>query len=104
MNRSTGIVELYSILARCTNDGGIIVIKHLIVVLLLFLNSFPSFAQQSEQFKMCKDKAKTQTEMNICADEEATRVTIELNDAHRKVLSKAANQPLAVAKIRAAER
>jgi len=42
--------------------------------------------------------------MNACANQEAARADADLNDVYRKLLSKAANQPEAMAKIRAAER
>jgi uncharacterized protein YecT (DUF1311 family) len=42
--------------------------------------------------------------MNRCASEEAKRADDELNATYRTLLSKAAAQPEAVAKIKAAER
>jgi len=42
--------------------------------------------------------------MNACANEEAVRVDADLNDVYRKLLSKAASRPEALAKIKAAER
>ena len=42
--------------------------------------------------------------MNACASEEAARVDAELNTVYRNLLSKAASQPEAVAKIKASER
>lgn len=68
------------------------------------LSAFPRSSQDSEQYRACNDRAKTQTEMNACANQEAARADADLNDVYRKLLSKAANQPEAMAKIRAAER
>lgn len=76
--------------------------KHLAVVFLIA--SLPSLAQNSEQYRTCNAKAKTQGEMNVCASEEAARVDAQLNDVYRKLLSQAASQQEAVAKIKAAER
>jgi uncharacterized protein YecT (DUF1311 family) len=78
--------------------------RYLAVVLFIAFNSFPCLAQDSEQYRGCNEKAKTQAEMNVCANGEASRVDAELNDVYRKLLSKAASEPEAVAKIKAAER
>ena len=67
-------------------------------------HSAPGLAQDSAQYRACNDEAKTQGEMNACASEEAARVDTELNTVYRKLLSKAASQPEAVAKIKASER
>ena len=76
--------------------------KYLAMVLLIA--SLPGLAQDSPQYLACNKKAKTQGEINACANEEAARVDGELNDVYRKLLSKAAGEPEAVAKIKAAER
>jgi uncharacterized protein YecT (DUF1311 family) len=76
----------------------------LAVVLFIALNSFPCLAQNSEQYRACNQKAKTQAEMSACANEEGVRVDAELNNIYRTLLSKAGSQPEAVAKIGAAER
>jgi uncharacterized protein YecT (DUF1311 family) len=78
--------------------------RYVSVVLFVALSSLPYFSQTSEQFRACGEKAKTQAEMNVCANQEAARVDAELNDIYRKLLSEAARQPEAVAKIKAAER
>jgi uncharacterized protein YecT (DUF1311 family) len=78
--------------------------RFLAVVLFMALNSFPCLAQDSTQYRTCNESAKTQAEMNACANEEAARVDAELNDAYRKLLSKAAGQPESVAKIKVAQR
>lgn len=70
----------------------------------LLIASFSAFAQDSAQYRACSEKAKTQTEMNRCASDEAARVDAELNEVYRKLLSHAASQEEAVAKIKTAER
>ena len=76
--------------------------KYLAMVLLIA--SLPGLAQDSPRYLACNKKAKTQGEINACANEEAARVDVELNDVYRKLLSMAAAEPEAVAKIKAAER
>lgn len=76
--------------------------KYLPIVFLLA--SLPGLAQDSAQYRACNEKAKTQTEMNACAGQEAARVDAELNEVYRKLVSQAASQQEAVAKIKAAER
>jgi uncharacterized protein YecT (DUF1311 family) len=78
--------------------------KNLAVLLFIAFGSFPCLAQNSERFRTCNEKAKTQTEMNVCANEEAVRIDAELNNVYRTLLSKAGSQPEAVAKIKVAER
>jgi uncharacterized protein YecT (DUF1311 family) len=78
--------------------------RYLAVVFFVAFNSFPCRAQNSEQYGTCNQKAKTQSEMNACANQEAARVDAELHDVYRKLLLQAASQPEAVAKIRTAER
>lgn len=73
------------------------------VVLFMAFSSIPCLAQNSEKYRACNEKAKTQGEMNTCANEEATRVDAKLKDVYRKLLSKAASEPEAVAKIERAE-
>lgn len=78
--------------------------KFLVIVFYVALNSFPCLAQDSEQYRTCNEKAKTQTETNACANEKAVRADAELSNVYRTLLSKAASQPEAVAKIKTAER
>jgi uncharacterized protein YecT (DUF1311 family) len=82
----------------------IALMRCLALVLFLVLSSFPSLAQYSQQYSTCSDKAKTQHEQHVCASEEAARVDAELNDIYNALLSRAASQPGATAKIKAAER
>ncbi len=78
--------------------------KYLAIVLFVALSSFSSFAQNSETYRNCMKKANAQSEMNVCANEEAARVEAALNEAYHKLLSKVANQPEASEKIKASER
>jgi len=78
--------------------------RYLWIAIALLMASLPALAQDSAQYRACNDKAKTQGEMNACASEEAARVDAELNTVYRKLLSKAASQSEAVAKIKASER
>jgi uncharacterized protein YecT (DUF1311 family) len=76
--------------------------KYLPMVFLLA--SLPGLAQDSAQYRACNQKAKTQTEMNACASEEAARVDAELKGVYHQLLFQAGNQEEAVAKIKIAER
>jgi uncharacterized protein YecT (DUF1311 family) len=78
--------------------------KFLAVLPLIFLTSFSCMAQDSKLFRSCNENAKSQAEMNVCANEEAVRTDTELNNVYRTLLSKAGSQPEAVAKIQIAER
>ena len=75
-----------------------------LAVALLMANSFPCLAQNSAEYRACTEKAKTQVGMNACANKEAARADAELNEVFRELLSKAASQPGAVEKIKAAEK
>ena len=57
--------------------------KFLVVLPLIFLSSFSCMAQDSELFRACNEKAKSQAEMNVCANEEATRTDTKLNNVYR---------------------
>ena len=98
-----GVLDVYSGSAGLT-AGKDNFMRYLAVVFLMALSGFPRSAQYSAQYQTCSDRAKTQTEMNACANEEAVRVDADLNDVYRKLLSKAASRPEALAKIKAAER
>lgn len=78
--------------------------RYLTVVLFTGLIISPGFAQSSKQYRVCSKKAMTQQEMNACASQEAARVDAELNVVYRALLSKAANNPEAVPKIKALQR
>jgi uncharacterized protein YecT (DUF1311 family) len=78
--------------------------KQLWLICLVALSSSTCFAQNSEQYQACTQKANTQSEINICANEEAKRVDIDLNRVYGELLSKAKSDPIALTKIRKAER
>ena len=78
--------------------------KQLCLIFLIALSSSICFAQNSEQYQVCSKKAKTQAEMDTCANEEAKRVDIELNRIYGQLVLKAKNDPIALAKIGKAER
>jgi uncharacterized protein YecT (DUF1311 family) len=72
--------------------------------ILFLLVPLSSAAQESAEYRACNDKATTQMAMNTCASEEAARIDSRLKDVYHELLSKAARQVEAVAKIKAAER
>ena len=63
-----------------------------------------SVGQDSDSYRACNQKAKTQSEMDGCANQEATRLDAELNRIYSNLLSKASAQPEAAAKIETAEK
>ncbi len=69
----------------------------------LLVAPLAALAQDSAQYYACNERAKTQTEMNACAGNEAKRIDTELNEVYRRLLSQATSQDGAVAKIRVAE-
>ena len=58
----------------------------------------------SEQYTRCVEKASTQNAMHICANEEARRTDVELNDTYQKLMSVVRDEVAALEKIRTAER
>lgn len=74
------------------------------LAIAFLIASLPALAQDSAQYRACNEKAKAQVEMNACASEEVTRVDAKLNGVYQKLLSQAASQPEAAAKIKTAER
>ena len=72
--------------------------------LFVLLASILCCAQDSATYRACSKQANTQSEMNSCAGEEAKRVDEELNRVYKQLLSKVRGNPLATAKIRAAQR
>jgi len=72
--------------------------------LFLLLGSILCCAQESATYRACSKQANTQSEMNACASNEAKRVDDELNKVYKQLLSKVRGNPLATAKIRAAQR
>ena len=77
--------------------------RYLWLVLFIAFAPCASFGQNSEHYRACIKKARTQAQMNACASEEAHQVDIELNRIYHELVSKAEADPLALAKIRAAE-
>ena len=75
-----------------------------LMMLLSLLMSAPALASESEQCRACLDKAQTQTDMTDCARDELSRVEAQLKSTYRKLLSAAAGEPRAVAKIKKAEK
>jgi uncharacterized protein YecT (DUF1311 family) len=60
--------------------------------------------QSADQLQLCMKTAMTQRAMDECAGQEATRADREMHHVYRSLLSKAEHDPIAVAKIRQAER
>lgn len=75
-----------------------------LLAITLLATSLAVFAQDSEQYRTCIGKAKTQADMSVCASKEAARADSKLNEIYQKVLSRAADQTDAVPKIKASER
>jgi uncharacterized protein YecT (DUF1311 family) len=78
--------------------------KVLATLLLGALSSLPLVAQVSGEYQNCNELAKTQSELNACASEEAVRDEAELNREYRKLLSMAGNDHERAAKIKLMER
>ena len=72
--------------------------------LLILLASCFCWSQNSDQYRACSKDAVSQHEMHVCANEEAIRVDNELNRVYRLLLSKVRDNPLATAKIKAAQK
>jgi uncharacterized protein YecT (DUF1311 family) len=79
-------------------------LKYAAVVLSSIFATFPCLAQNSQTFRTCNEKAKTQAEMNECASNELARVEAQMDDIYNSLLSKTAAQPEALAKIKAAQK
>ncbi len=67
------------------------------------LSALPTFAQDSSQYRACIGKAKTQTELNACASEEAARADAKLNEAYRKLLERGVRDSEPLTKLKVAE-
>jgi uncharacterized protein YecT (DUF1311 family) len=74
------------------------------LIAILAIVSSPLFAQESSQYRVCQENAKTQIEMNACARQEAARANALFAEAYRSLLSKVTNRPKAKARIESAER
>jgi uncharacterized protein YecT (DUF1311 family) len=79
-------------------------LKYPAVLLFTIFATLPCWAQNSQTFRTCNEKAKTQAEMNECASNELARVETQMDDSYNSLLSKTASQPEALAKIKAAQK
>ncbi|MCD9087756.1 lysozyme inhibitor LprI family protein [Stenotrophomonas sp. SY1] len=70
---------------------------------LLLLALLPLAASAASPGKAC-DNARTQLEINECAAQEASAADAELNAVYRQVMQQLQGQPVAVEKLRAAQR
>ncbi|MGE5569745.1 MAG: lysozyme inhibitor LprI family protein [Rhodospirillales bacterium] len=76
----------------------------LIAVGFLFgLFSGVARAQASLELQACDARARSQAELNKCAEEEVMRADEAMNRAYEALLAKAAKNPVAVKKIKAAQ-
>lgn len=64
----------------------------------------PAAAQGSAQFKACMRTAKTQLAMNMCAGNEAALRAMQMNSIYNKLVSLAAKEPGAAAKVAASQK
>ena len=78
--------------------------RYVAVFFLIALIPIPSFCQNSKEYRACNEKAKTASEMNACAHEEAARVDAKLDAVYAKVLSQAESDPVGLAKIKTTEK
>jgi len=78
--------------------------RFLWLVCLAALTPCLSVAQDSKEYQECNRTANTQMEMNLCASEDATRADAELNRVYAALLSVAKTDPVALAKLKTAER
>ena len=76
---------------------------YLTLIVCLFVTHLGT-AQESPDIRACGDKATTQMAINACAGDEARRADAELNHMYSQLLLKAEKDPVATAKIKAAER
>jgi len=70
---------------------------------LLLLALLPFAASAAPPGKACDD-ARTQLDINTCAAADATAADAELNAVYRQVMQKLQGQPVAIEKLRAAQR
>ena len=64
----------------------------------------PATAQVSAQFAACNRTAKTQLAMNTCAGNELTLRTKQMNAVYSQLMSRAAKQPGAAARVAASQK
>ncbi len=77
--------------------------KNLWVLLFVALTPWPALAQLSHEGDDCFKKANTQSDMHVCANEEAKRVDAELTRTYQHLLTVVKADPAAVAKIKKLE-
>ena len=73
-------------------------------LVFVLLASILCCAQDSAMYRSCSKQANTQHDMSVCANDEAKRVDDELNKVYKLLLSKVRGNPVATAKIRAAQK
>ena len=75
------------------------------IVLAFFASLIlPVSAQESAQSKACFDNAKTQVDMNGCADVDLKRADSDLNGTYQSLMAKWKGDTIATQKLRAAQR
>jgi uncharacterized protein YecT (DUF1311 family) len=79
-------------------------VRYILVAVFVVLGSLSCYSQESAQFKACTNKEETQTGLDRCADEEATRTNAELGRTYQKLKLLAKEIPGATEKIENAER
>jgi len=68
------------------------------------LSALSCYSQESAQFKACTNKDQTQTGLDRCADDEATRTDADLNRTYQQLKLLAKQIPGAIEKIEKTER
>ena len=75
------------------------------IVIVMILIGCRCYCQDSAEFAACVDKStQTQSELNMCASDEAARADSELNSAYTGWLAQIEGDSLAIAKLREAEK
>lgn len=65
---------------------------------------FFAIAQKQDTFNSCLEKAKSQADLQVCAAEEFQRADAALNHTYQWLLAKAKSDPIAIEKIKNAQR
>src|SRR5438046_5671871 len=74
------------------------------LMIALWIVSMPAIAQETAEYRTCTASAKTQAELNVCANEEANRADSELNGLFRDLMSAVAEKKMIAEKVKSAER
>jgi uncharacterized protein YecT (DUF1311 family) len=77
--------------------------RSFVIVIVLVGVGYRGFGQTPSEYQSCIGKAQTQSELNICASDEAARADSALSTVYRGFLAKIAGDSLAIAKLREAE-